>query len=248
MILGIIPARYASTRFPGKPLIDLAGKTMIRRVYEQAIQCKRLQKVVVATDDERIRDEVLSFGGNVVMTANHHPSGTDRCLDAFLQQEESFHYVINIQGDEPFIEPEQIDLLASVLKHHNAQLATLVMPVNDTEVLTNPNKVKVVMNTKKEALYFSRAAIPFLKNLPIEEWVREHNYYQHIGIYAYRTDILKEITKLQVSSLEHTESLEQLRWLENGYSIQCAITNHESLCIDTPEDVAAVLAKRNLHL
>ncbi len=243
MILGIIPARYASTRFPGKPLIDLAGKTMIRRVYEQAIQSKQLQKVVVATDDTRIQEEVLSFGGNVVMTGNHHPSGTDRCLDALQQQEETYQYVINIQGDEPFIAPEQIDLLASVLADGSTELATLVMQVKNPEILKDPNKVKVVLDHKHQALYFSRATIPYQKNTAPDTWHTAHIYYQHIGIYAYRTDILREITRLPVSSLEQAESLEQLRWLENGYTIQCAVTEHDSYCIDTPEDAAALLKK-----
>ncbi len=243
MILGIIPARYASTRFPGKPLIDLAGKTMIRRVYEQTIQSPKLQKVVVATDDIRIQEEVLSFGGNVVMTGNHHPSGTDRCLDALQQQDEAYQYVINIQGDEPFILPEQIDLLASTLQDGATELATLVMQVKNPEILKDPNKVKVVLDHKLRALYFSRAAIPYQKNAAPDDWPTAHTYYQHIGIYAYRTDILREITQLPVSSLEQAESLEQLRWLEHGYTIQCAVTEHDSFCIDTPEDAAALLKK-----
>ncbi len=243
MILGIIPARYASTRFPGKPLIDLAGKTMIRRVYEQAIQSKQLAKVVVATDETRIQEEVLSFGGNVVMTGANHPSGTDRCLEALQLQSEAYRYVINIQGDEPFINPEQIDLLATTLQDGATELATLVMPVKEPQILQDHNKVKVVLNHRQQALYFSRAAIPYQKNTAPEAWLLQHPYYQHIGIYAYRTDILQQITQLPVSSLEQAESLEQLRWLENGYTIQCAVTEHDSYCIDTPEDVAVLLGR-----
>lgn len=241
MIAGIIPARYASSRFPGKPLFDIRGKTMIRRVYEQAQKSSLLQKLVVATDDDRIYDHVLSFGGEVVRTAPDHPSGTDRCWDAVRQLKEAYQYVINIQGDEPFIDPSQIDTLAGLLQDGTTELATLMIPIKEHEYLTDVGEVKIVLNDRMEALYFSRMAIPFLKGIPYAEWHKHHDYYRHVGMYAYRTDILKKITRLPVSSLERAESLEQLRWLENGYKIKCAITHFESHCIDTPEDVEKVL-------
>lgn len=245
MIAGIIPARYASTRFPGKSLFDIRGKTMIRRVYEQAQQSSSLHKVVVATDDQRIFDHVTSFGGEAVMTAADHPSGTDRCWDAVRQLKDAYQYVINIQGDEPFIDPTQIDELAALLQDGTTELATLMIPVNDPAYLFDTGEVKIVLNDKMEALYFSRMAIPFLKGIEQSEWHKHFKYYRHVGMYAYRTDILKKITKLPVSSLERAESLEQLRWLENGYKIKCGVTHFESHCIDTPEDVEKVLQLMN---
>jgi 3-deoxy-manno-octulosonate cytidylyltransferase (CMP-KDO synthetase) len=241
MIAGIIPARYASTRFPGKPLIDIKGKTMIQRVYDQASQTQSLDMVVVATDDERIYQHVKSWGGNVVMTAEHHPSGTDRCWDALQQMDGKYDYVINIQGDEPFIDPSQIDTLAEVLKGGSAELATLIIPVDNHEVLFDMGEVKVTLNENMEALYFSRMVIPGIKGVAQEEWHKHFNYFRHVGMYAYRVDILEQITQLPVSSLEKAESLEQLRWLENGFKIKCAITNFDSHCIDTPEDIEKVL-------
>ncbi len=240
MIAGIIPARYASTRFPGKPLIDIQGKTMIQRVYEQAQKSKRLDKVVVATDDQRIYDHVLSFGGYAVMTAEHHPSGTDRCFDALQQLGGDFQYVINIQGDEPFIFPEQIDELASVLDG-SVELATQMIPVDSHEVLFDMGEVKIVLNTNHEALYFSRMVIPFIKGVEQKDWHLHHAYFRHVGMYAYRRDVLEQITRLQVSGLEKAESLEQLRWLENGFKIKCVTTHYDSHCVDTPEDVEKVL-------
>ena len=241
MIVGIIPARYASTRFPGKPLIDIEGKTMLQRVYEQAAKSKLLNKVVVATDDEKIFTHVKSFGGEVLMTAAHHPSGTDRCMDALLQLKEDYNYVINIQGDEPFIEPEQIDELAAVLNDGTTELATQMIAVDSYEMLFDKGEVKIVFNTKNEALYFSRMVIPFIKGVDEKEWHQHHQYYRHVGMYAYRKDILQKITQLPVSLLEKAESLEQLRWIENGYKIKCVVTKYESHCIDTPEDVKKVL-------
>jgi 3-deoxy-manno-octulosonate cytidylyltransferase (CMP-KDO synthetase) len=235
-ILGIIPARYASTRFPAKPLVDLAGKSMIRRVYEQAKKSKYLSKVEVATDHEEIYKHVLDFGGEVCMTAAHHASGTDRCHEVLTKQTERFEYVINIQGDEPFIAPEQIDLLASLLDG-DTELATLIKKIDSVEQLLNPNLVKVVRNKKQEALYFSRSEIPYFRNMEQAEWVLHHTYFKHIGMYGYRADVLEKITKLEVSSLEKTESLEQLRWLENGYRIKVKETDIETIGIDTPEDL-----------
>jgi 3-deoxy-manno-octulosonate cytidylyltransferase (CMP-KDO synthetase) len=241
MILGIIPARYASTRFPGKPLADIQGKSMIQRVYGQASLCKQLSKVVVATDDQRIFDHVKSFGGEAVMTRPDHPSGTDRCYEALENTKGNFRYVINIQGDEPFIDPSQVDLLAGLLKDGSTELATLMIPVDSYEVLFDMGEVKIVMNDKMEALYFSRTVIPYLKGVDKKEWHLNFKYYRHVGMYAYRADVLEKITRLQPSALEKAESLEQLRWLENGFKIKLAVTTHDSHCIDRPEDIDKVL-------
>jgi 3-deoxy-manno-octulosonate cytidylyltransferase (CMP-KDO synthetase) len=245
MIIGIIPARYASTRLPGKPLIDIAGKSMIQRVYEQASKSKSLSKVVVATDDVRIFDHVVAFGGEAVMTKEEHPSGTDRCWEALQKVGSEHQYVINIQGDEPFIDPQQIDSLAEILDGET-ELATQIIPVHDYESLKDMGEVKVVLNRNMEALYFSRMIIPYIKGVQEEEWHLHHTYYRHVGMYAYRADVLEKITRLPVSSLEKAESLEQLRWLENGFKIKCALTNFESHCIDTVEDVERVLKVLNL--
>lgn len=242
MIAGIIPARYASTRFPGKPLIDIMGMTMIQRVYEQAKQAKLLDVVVVATDDKRIQDHVISFGGKVIMTAPHHPSGTDRCWDALQQLGEDYQYVINIQGDEPFIEPEQIDELAAALKDGTVELATQMIKADDHALLFDKGEAKIVLNKKKEALYFSRMVIPFIKGVEEKDWHLHHDYYRQVGLYAYRRDILERICRLPVSALEKAESLEQLRWIENGFRIQCVETKYESHCIDSPEDLEKILA------
>lgn len=243
MIAGIIPARYASTRFPGKPLADINGKSMIQRVYEQAAKSPALAVIAVATDDERIAAHVRSFGGNVLMTAPHHPSGTDRCFEALQQLEGDFNYVINIQGDEPFIDPEQINELAAALQDGTTEIATQMIAVSSYEELADKGEVKITLNTRHEALCFSRNTIPFIKGVDEKEWHLHHTYYRHVGMYAYRTDILAAITKLSVSSLEKAESLEQLRWLENGYKIKCVTTRFESHCIDTPEDLARLAAK-----
>ncbi|HRO42443.1 MAG TPA: 3-deoxy-manno-octulosonate cytidylyltransferase [Flavipsychrobacter sp.] len=247
MIVGIIPARFASTRFPGKPLIDIDGKSMIQRVYEQASKSKSLNKVIVATDDERIFDHVAGFGGEAVMTREDHPSGTDRCWEAFQNLRDSFQYVINIQGDEPFIDPSQIDTLAATLEDGTTELATLIIPVNTHATLFDMGEVKVTLNANMEALYFSRMVIPYIKSIDQKEWHLHHNYYRHVGMYAYRSDVLEKITRLSVSSLEKAESLEQLRWLENGFKIKCAVTNFESHCIDTPEDVEKVRKIMDAH-
>ncbi len=237
-IAGIIPARYASSRFPGKPLINIGGKTMIQRVYEQACQAKTLKTVIVATDDERIYQHVQDFGGNVVMTSPNHPSGTDRCYEAYtLSGMKDIDAIVNIQGDEPFIQPGQIDLLCSIFDSREVQLGTLVKKLKNAADLNNPNAMKVVLNKDKEALYFSRSPIPYLRNHPQEKWLDNHTFYKHIGIYAYRTDVLQQIVQLPPSSLELAESLEQLRWLENGYKIKVAVTDYESISVDTPEDL-----------
>jgi len=240
-IAGIIPARYASTRFPGKPLIDINGKSMLQRVYEQALKSSSLSSVVVATDDERIFNHVKNFGGEVVMTGAHHASGTDRCHDAVQQLDANIEYVINIQGDEPFIVPEQIDELASALHDKHIELATQMIKVSSYETLFDKGEVKIVLNTNNEALYFSRMVIPFIKGVPENEWHLHHDYYRHVGMYAYRKDVLEKITAQPVSSLEKVESLEQLRWIENGFTIKCIPTNYDSHCVDTPEDLQKVL-------
>ena len=235
-ILGLIPSRYASTRFHAKPLVDIKGKSMIQRVYEQAQKSQALHTVVVATDHAGIYDHVKKFGGAVCMTKDTHVSGTDRCYEALALQSEKFDYVINIQGDEPFIQPDQIDLLASRLDG-KTEIATLVKALNRTEEIFNPNLVKAVISAKMEALYFSRSPIPHIRNTQESEWLPKHKFYKHIGMYAYRTDILEQLTTLPVSSLEKAESLEQLRWLENGFKISIAETLTETFGIDTPEDL-----------
>jgi 3-deoxy-manno-octulosonate cytidylyltransferase (CMP-KDO synthetase) len=242
-IIGIIPARYASTRFPGKPLVDIKGKSMIQRVYAQAKKSTSLSSVIVATDDERIFKHVTDFGGEVCMTSSDHPSGTDRCAEVISKMNLTCDAVINIQGDEPFIEPGQIDLVSKCFADARTQLATLIKKVSSPEVLFNPNSPKVIINTENFAIYFSRHPIPFLRGVEQSEWLNSHTYYQHIGIYGYRIDALQKITKLPLSSLEKAESLEQLRWIENGYAIKTAITEFETIAIDTPADLENILAK-----
>ena len=236
---GIIPARYASSRFPGKPLAMIGDKSMIQRVYEQA--CKSLSLVYVATDDKRIYDAVLSFGGKVVMTSPDHLSGTDRCIEAadIIETEtgEKIDIVVNIQGDEPFIRPEQIELVKDCFNDESIQIATLIRKAEPGEDIFNPNQPKVIVNTKGDAIYFSRAAIPYIREAEIRDWTGKHVFYKHIGLYAYRTETLRELTKLARSPLEIAESLEQNRWLENGYSIRTAVTFWESVGIDTPDDL-----------
>lgn len=236
--IGIIPARYASTRFPGKPLAILGGKTVIQRVYEQVLGC--LDEAYVATDDVRIEEAVKAFGGKVVMTSNMHKSGTDRCFEAYTKVGEGYDVVVNIQGDEPFIQPSQLESIKECFKDESTQIATLVKPfdANDSfEMLENVNSPKVVVSKNWNALYFSRSVIPFMRNSDKSEWLKNHTYYKHIGLYAYRAEVLKEITALPQSSLEIAESLEQLRWLENGYTIKVGVTNLETIGIDTPEDL-----------
>ena len=241
--IGIIPARYASTRFPGKPLADMAGKPMIQRVYEQVVGS--VDKVCVATDDERIEAAVRAFGGNVVMTSDQHRSGTDRCFEAYQKVGEGFDIVINIQGDEPFIHPEQIETIKACFTDDTVQIATLVKPfAADADFerdLFNPNSPKVVVNRKGEAMYFSRSVIPYVRGKQYTEWLASQIFYKHIGMYAYRADVLAEITALPQSPLELAESLEQLRWLENGYKIKVGITEQETIGIDTPEDLAKAI-------
>jgi 3-deoxy-manno-octulosonate cytidylyltransferase (CMP-KDO synthetase) len=236
--VGIIPSRYASTRFPGKPLADINGKTMIRRVYEQAELSHVLSAVFVATDDQRIVDEVESFAGNVVMTSPFHPSGTDRCFEALERiGKDKYDVVVNIQGDEPFIHPEQINKVVKSFENKHIQISTLAHKITDSKDLLNPSLVKITRKENGEALYFSRSPIPFIREAKPELWTELYPFLKHIGIYAYRSDILAEIVKLPASSLEKAESLEQLRWLENGYSVMVEITDKECFPVDTPEDL-----------
>ncbi len=235
---GIIPSRYASKRFPGKPLVDINGKTMIRRVYEQAKQSHSLSAVFVATDDERIVKEVESFGGNVLLTSPNHPSGTDRCFEALEKiGKDKYDVVVNIQGDEPFIHPEQINKVIKSFDNKAVQISTLAHKITDSRDLINPSLVKIVRKENGEALYFSRSPIPFIREAGSDDWTKHYTFLKHIGIYAYRSDVLAKIVKLPPSSLEKAESLEQLRWLENGYSIMVEITDKESFPVDTPEDL-----------
>ncbi len=241
--VGIIPARYASTRFPGKPLADILGQPMIQRVYERASQV--LDTVVVATDDQRIYDAVVQFGGRVVMTSENHKTGTDRCYEALTKLPETYDVVINIQGDEPFIAIDQIEALKNCFVSDQIQLATLVKPFDaniSIDELENPNTPKVILSQAGEAICFSRSVIPYLRGVEKSQWAAAHTYYKHIGIYAYRTDILAQITKMTQTPLEKAESLEQLRWLENGLHIHVAITHSDNHSIDTPEDLQRVVA------
>lgn len=243
-ILGIIPSRYASTRLPGKPLIYLGGKTMIQRVYEQATKSVLLHDVVVATDDDRIYQEVNRFGGKALMTKTSHSNGTERCAEV-VDHFPDCDYVINIQGDEPFVHPEQIDEVALLLDG-GVKLATLVKKIDEPSALEEPSQVKAVFNKEKEAVYFSRNPIPYLRNYPKSEWLDHHTFYKHIGIYGYRRDVLLRITKLPPGVLEMAESLEQLRWIENGLKIKIGITELESTMIDTPADVAKAVKEYDL--
>jgi 3-deoxy-manno-octulosonate cytidylyltransferase (CMP-KDO synthetase) len=238
-ILGIIPARFASTRFPGKPLVQIQGKSMIQRVYEQASLSALLAEVVVATDDDRIANEVSRFGGKFVMTASTHISGTDRCAEV-VRTLSGFDSVINIQGDEPYIDPLQIDLLASCFEDDTVQLATLIKKIDNPEDLFNENIPKVVLNDHEEAIYFSRQTIPFLRNADKSQWLEQGTFFKHIGIYGYTSKVLQDITKLKPSSLELAESLEQLRWIQAGYRIKTRTTTIETIAIDTPEDLIRV--------
>lgn len=239
---GIIPARYASVRFPGKPLVMIGGKSMIQRVYEQA--CKSLENIFVATDDERIYNAVLNFGGKALMTSPDHKSGTDRCAEAAMiisgEKGNKTDVIVNIQGDEPFIRPEQINLLLSCFNDNSVEIATLVRKVRTGEDIFNPNHPKVVIAVNGDAIYFSRSVIPYVRDSEPTTWSGNHNYYKHIGLYAYRIDTLMKIIALPQSPLEKAESLEQNRWLENGFRIRTAVTEWESNCIDTPEDLANV--------
>ncbi|MBR3514337.1 MAG: 3-deoxy-manno-octulosonate cytidylyltransferase [Bacteroidaceae bacterium] len=236
--IGIIPARYASTRFPAKPLAMLGGKTVIERVYSQVKDV--LDDAIVATDDQRIFDAVTAFGGKAVMTSVHHKSGTDRVREAYEKLDRQYDVVVNIQGDEPFIQPEQLHALQQCFRDEHTQIATLVKPFTPQdgwEALANPNSPKVVLDDAHNALYFSRSVVPYLRGIEQSEWLSVHTFYKHIGLYAYRAEVLEEITTLPQSPLEMAESLEQLRWLQAGYRIKVGVSQIETIGIDTPEDL-----------
>lgn len=240
-VLAIIPARFASTRFPGKPLAMLDGKPIIQWVWERVSATDRLSKVVVATDDKRICDAVASFGGTAMMTGSCHRSGTDRCgeiISLFENESQTFDIVVNVQGDEPFIQSDQIATLIDCFDDPATQIATLRKPITSTDELFSPNNVKVIADAHQQAIYFSRHPIPYLRGTDTNEWISAQTYYKHIGIYAFRCDTLKKIVALQQSPLEKSESLEQLRWIENGYKIQVRDTDIENIGIDTPDDLA----------
>jgi 3-deoxy-manno-octulosonate cytidylyltransferase (CMP-KDO synthetase) len=241
---GIIPARFASTRFPGKPLADIFGKPMIQHVYEKSQNVFEI--VYVATDDKRIFDAVVNFGGNAVMTSDRHKSGTDRCAEAVeimqKQLNRNIDVVVNIQGDEPFIAEKQLHAIKKLFDSAETQIATLVKPFADNEDIFNPNSPKVVVSNVNEALYFSRSPIPFIRGSEKENWQRKFVFFKHVGLYAYRTDVLKLLAALPQGNLEQAESLEQLRWLENGYKIKVDKTDIENYAVDTPEDLSFLKA------
>lgn len=237
-ILGVIPARYASSRLPGKPLVDIGGRSMVQRVVEQARRCQALDAVVVATDDERIVEHVRGFGGHVVLTSAAHPSGTDRCFEALERMgRDRFDAVVNIQGDEPFIEPAQIGELCAVLAQQGTPIATLAQVVTDDRDLDDPGEVLITVDKDMNALYFSRAAIPFLRDAAPGPRHARFRYLKHVGLYGYGVEALAEIVRLAPSALERAESLEQLRWLENGLRVRIGLTDHASFCVDTPADL-----------
>ena len=243
-VAGIIPARYASTRFPGKPLVMINGKSMIERVFNQASQCSLLKTVIVATDDERIASHVSAFGGKVVMTSAHHPSGTDRIAEtiALLEKENEFYDIaVNIQGDEPYIRPEQIEKVIRLFSQEEVELATLIKSITEQEELFNPNVVKVLTDHEGRALLFSRSPIPHIRGKAEEAWLEHFTFYKHIGIYSYRTETLKKIAALPPAPPEIAESLEQLRWLWYGHQIYTDITDLETFGIDTPEDLSKLI-------
>lgn len=241
--IGIIPARYASTRFPGKPLADMKGKPMIQRVYEQVSLV--LDNICVATDHPDIEAAVKAFGGNVVRSQKEHPSGTDRCREAYHLLGGKEDIIINIQGDEPFIKPEQIEAIISCFDDPTTEIATLVRPFEaheGWEALANPNSPKVILDNDSNAITFSRSVIPHLRGVEPQEWLSRHTFYKHIGMYAFKASTLDALTALPQSSLELAESLEQMRWIENGYRIKVAITTQETIGIDTPDDMARAIA------
>jgi len=246
-IIGIIPARYASTRFPGKPLAFINGKSIIQRVFEQCKSADVLDKVVVATDDQRIWDHVMDFGGEAMMTAKDHQNGTSRCVEAISKIEKeigsTFDVVINIQGDEPFIQRKQIHNVAAIFNNQDAQIGTLAKRISSEEELFNPNVVKLVVDKKNKAMYFSRNPIPFVRDVHKTNWLSHVSFYKHIGIYGYRKEVLFKLVKLKPVQLELAEKLEQLRWMENGYQISVAYTEYDSIGVDTPEDLLKLTNK-----
>ncbi|MDG1175867.1 MAG: 3-deoxy-manno-octulosonate cytidylyltransferase [Flavobacteriales bacterium] len=254
-VLGVIPSRYESTRFPGKPLVDIAGKSMIQRVYEQCAKANRLTKIVVATDDKRIYDHVLDFGGNAMITMDTHQSGTERCgevVEKFEEKDEFFDIVVNIQGDEPFISPDHINKVVEILwKDDQAEIGTLAKKITTKEELFNENVVKLVMTENegdgepRDALYFSRHPIPFVRGVEENKWLDKADFYKHIGIYAFNMDDFHEIIQIEYAMLEKAESLENLRWLSHHFTIQVAEIEEDITGIDTPEDLEKVMKDLN---
>ena len=254
-VLGVIPSRYESTRFPGKPLVDIAGKSMIQRVYEQCAKANRLTKIVVATDDKRIYDHVLDFGGNAMITMDTHQSGTERCgevVEKFEDKDEFFDIVVNIQGDEPFISPDHINKVVEILwKDDQAEIGTLAKKITTKEELFNENVVKLVMTENegdgepRDALYFSRHPIPFVRGVEENKWLDKADFYKHIGIYAFNMDDFHEIIQIEYAMLEKAESLENLRWLSHHFTIQVAGIEEDITGIDTPEDLEKVMKDLN---
>lgn len=242
MTLAIIPARYASTRFPGKPLADMAGKTMIQRVYERVASATIIDALVVATDDQRILDHVLDFGGKAIMTRSDHPSGTDRVAEVAVGFPNA-KIIVNVQGDEPFIDPEQIAAVVAPFADPTTEIATLARPITEERSLLSPNVVKVVRDENGRALYFSRHAIPFLRDVPVGQWILQGKHLQHLGLYAYRSEVLPKLTSLPKGELETLESLEQLRWLAAGYSIHVGLTDLPAIGIDTPGDLKEAILR-----
>jgi 3-deoxy-manno-octulosonate cytidylyltransferase (CMP-KDO synthetase) len=239
-VIGIIPARFASSRFPGKPLVNINGKSMLQRVYEQAKMAKLINEIIIATDDERIEMHAKEFGATVISTSKEHVSGTDRCYEAYNNYAKHFDYVLNIQGDEPILNPEQINELCRIADGET-EIATQMIKCKTYEELFDKGEVKIVLNANNEAMYFSRSVIPAIKNINEKEWHLNFPYQRHVGMYMYKSNILKEISSLKPTQLETVESLEQLRWLENGFKIKCVQTNYESHCVDTPEDLEKII-------
>lgn len=235
-VLGVIPARYASQRLPAKPLADIGGKTMIQRVYAQASLCPDLDKVVVATDDSRIYDHVLAFGGEAVMTLPTHPSGTDRCAEVAEQLAGKYDIVLNIQGDEPFLNPVQLSELVQMFAYPDTQIATLGKKIETLAELLDEKEAKIALDDTQRALYFSRSPVPYLKGIAQEAWLAHGTFYKHIGLYGFRSEVLKQIPSLPVSALERAEGLEQLRWLSH-FVVRVGFTHFETFAIDTPADL-----------
>lgn len=239
-ILAIIPSRYGSTRFPGKPLVDIAGKSLVQRVYEQCLKSNLVTETIVATDDSRIFEHVLLFGGKVVMTSTEHPTGTDRCVEAYKNLNQKFDVILNIQGDEPFVDPKQIDALAEIfIKSESAEIGTLAKLITDYSEIHDPKEAKIVFNKNNQVLLMSRNAIPYVKDCPEDLWYTKYDYYKHIGIYGFTESTLLQIAQMQQTKLEKVESLEQLRWLDT-YNMYLGFTNIDTLSIDTPDDLKEV--------
>jgi len=240
-ILGVIPSRYASSRFPAKPLASIGNKTMVQMVYAQAKKSSLLDEVYIATDHQLIEAHIQGFGGNVMMTSENHRNGTERIFEVVSRISEEYDAIVNIQGDEPFIQPEQIDMLCEAISQPKVDIATLAKKIDIEEDLFNPDVVKVIFNDNQKALYFSRQAIPYFRSEEKKDWIESFDYYKHIGLYAYKTQVLKDLIELAPSRLEQAESLEQLRWLEAGYNIYIRETKLESFGIDRPEDIEKAL-------